>query len=645
MNQLASFSGAPATGFLRDDDPVILGHPLVTARFGDDEWDLTALDHHDGREAHVSVISFGHIQHPAWKRAAKELAYHRLNTRLASEIRQVSAYTCSREQTRLKRFLRWLGQYHPRIASPAQLTQLVVHAYKVWLEDHGDEARLPEVSGGNNRKAKTVSGETVWSYMSPIKSLDMYRDFLSDPIPFRPYGGKLTAGFCGFHSDRAENSTPPIPDEILHPVFSTALRYVQHYHRDIQDMVRDVLAFWDQITPTNYVLWPGWTAAISDCPEFGRPWRPALGTAKHHANHEFRAEISHLIAACTVVILYLSGMRPGELTMLRVNCLRRVRDPHTGDVIRWKIRGFPLKKGKKAGHKPVEWVIPQAAAEAVEVLEQVLQPFRERHGTDYLALSLDAFKPFPERPRRGFSFSERSLRGRLINFVEMIGARFDAPINYPLQPSQFRRTLARHIARQPFGIIAGKLQYNHVRTAIFEGYAGTVHDGFRLEVADEELLAHVDLLEEMQTDADDGFLLGPGASTLLTDYQNAKSTAVSAAQIDASAGGIALTAAIKSVARRVHVGFLNYCSFKADTAFCLTPKEAGEADAAPKINQCSPDKCANAVIGRCHIPLWQELQAEVEQLTASTPRTGPQRTSLNEQAKRYQRLLKGHGSG
>ena len=446
---------------------------------------------------------------------------------------------------------------------------------------------------------------------------------------------------CGFDSSGVENSTPPIPDEVLHPLISTAVRYVEHYHRDIRNMVRDVLAFWQQVD-VDRSPWPGWTASIGQCPDLNKPWRPPLGLAEHHVNHEFRAEISHLIAACAVVILYLSGMRPGEFARLRVDCLRRTIDPNTGEVVRWKIRGFPLKKRKGKVHKEVDWVVPKAAAEAVQVLQEVLQPFRDRHGSRHLALNLDAFQPYPEKDKRGgYGITERSLRGRLLNFVEMISKRYETPISYQLMPSQFRRTLARHIARQPFGIIAGKLHYNHVKTSIFEGYAGSSDDGFRLEVADEELLAHVDLLEEMQQDADEGQLFGPGASALLRDYQNAKRSAVGEAQIDTSSGQIALGAALKSLAKRIHVGMLNFCIFSAEKAACLTEKEAREQDAQPKINQCSPDQCGNSVVGACHVPLWKGLLDEVEELQKSAPRSGPQRASLTEQAKRYRRVISG----
>jgi hypothetical protein len=56
---------------------------------------------------------------------------------------------------------------------------------------------------------------------------------------------------------------------------------------------------------------------------------------------------------------------------------------------------------------------------------------------------------------------------------------------------QFRRTLAWHIAHQPFGVVAGAKQYKHAAIAMFEAYAGTSTSGFAAEVASEEPAANI----------------------------------------------------------------------------------------------------------------------------------------------------------
>ncbi|MEU5851271.1 hypothetical protein [Saccharopolyspora shandongensis] len=76
---------------------------------------------------------------------------------------------------------------------------------------------------------------------------------------------------------------------------------------------------------------------------------------------------------------------------------------------------------------------------------------------------------------------------------------------------QFRRTLAWHIAHQPFGVVAGARQYHHAKLAMFEGYAGTSASGFAAEVAAEEAVAMLDYVEDLYRDWNDGARSGGGA--------------------------------------------------------------------------------------------------------------------------------------
>ena len=65
----------------------------------------------------------------------------------------------------------------------------------------------------------------------------------------------------------------------------------------------------------------------------------------------------------------------------------------------------------------------------------------------------------------------------------------DSQAPWELTTRQFRRSLAWHIAHQPFGIVAGARQYKHAQVTIFEGYAGTSASGFAAEVEAEQAVA------------------------------------------------------------------------------------------------------------------------------------------------------------
>src|SRR3954465_10024840 len=73
-----------------------------------------------------------------------------------------------------------------------------------------------------------------------------------------------------------------------------------------------------------------------------------------------------------------------------------------------------------------------------------------------------------KRSKRALILSgpSRGVKSDRLLAAERYGMK--VPSAATLSASQFRRTLAWFIARQPFGIIAGKLQYKHTSTLIFE---------------------------------------------------------------------------------------------------------------------------------------------------------------------------------
>ena len=640
------------------ESPILLRRPDIEGRFDTMIWDLTETDHHSGRVESICRIDWNDVaaNHPGWLAICKELCWHRLNTPLATQ-KTIGSYHASREQLRMKRFLRWLDVKHPDVAGPLDLRQRHVHEYRVWLENHGPEDAV-NASGANVRTGSSCSPQTVWSYLLPIKALDVFRERLNSPLPFSPYDGNLTAKMLGAGEANEENATEPLPDEVIATLIDCARRYIEHYAPTVLAMREEMHEFWDD----GRADFPGWKTSPGTCPETGITWMPDRKKAAHHL---YREELGHLVAACLIVILYLSGMRSGEASNLGSDCLDRPVDRATGLRDRWRISGIPLKKrgkGKEGKPPPVEWVVPDIVAQAVQMLQKLLAPYRAMHGSDLLMLSKDALRKPKSRDRKllrssktGYPLSVTSI-GSLINlFYERARWQRDAIAqtdpsltqapDYHIKPSQFRRTLARFIARQPFGIIAGRLQYHHVSTAVFEGYAGSTSDTFALDVEDERILAGIDILEEMRSDARAGWRAGPGASRVLAEWENVREVGLASAVVDTSSKGAVLDNSVRKLVQTVHVGSLSYCVFNVSNALCLTEQEKSSPGASPAISMCSPDKCANSVIAPCHVPKWQGLLDEVRRLSG-TARSGPQKQSLRTAAERYEGVIaKAQGGG
>ena len=173
--------------------------------------------------------------------------------------------------------------------------------------------------------------------------------------------------------------------------------------------------------------------------------------------------------------------------------------------------------------------------------------------------------------------------------------------------AQFRRTLAWHIANQPFGTVAGMLQYQHVSVATFEGYVGESASGFRREVEAQRRFAALDDLVEDYWDYVGGMAsTGAGAPKRNALFGHAK------AALDEEGAVVddrRVRAMLKSSARTLYPGVLNDCFFDRDAALCL--RTSGQGGNEPLAPFCQPDRCGNSVITAGHVPHWEAAIGEV----------------------------------
>ncbi|MFE2949637.1 hypothetical protein ACFXHK_21755, partial [Embleya sp. NPDC059267] len=242
----------------------------------------------------------------------------------------------------------------------------------------------------------------------------------------------------------------------------------------------------------------GLDAPMAPWPETGRPWRSRLNSSL------LEVEITMLRVACWLAIAYLSGMRDVEVRELARDCAftEEGQDGRT----RFKLRGRVFKGRQLAGDE-AEWVVLEIVHDAVRILRQIdddpthLFGYRSFLGhqtlLDNLPTLLNAFR---DHVNELFGTSQGP-------FVPLDGDR-----SWKFTTRQFRRSLAWHIAHQPFGVVAGARQYKHAKIAMFEGYAGTSDSGFAAEVAAEEAVAMLDYIEELYRDWDADKPSGGGAA-------------------------------------------------------------------------------------------------------------------------------------
>ena len=173
---------------------------------------------------------------------------------------------------------------------------------------------------------------------------------------------------------------------------------------------------------------------ISTKPGANEPWRQPFSSMI-----ELRREEHFLFVACYIVVAWLTGMRDSEITSIRKGRLCRERDAD-GMIERYKIRATLFKNIPDRKGREETWVAIEPVAQAVEILERLTEPLRRQSGKNELFLA----------STRGFSVpSTPAINVALRDFAEHGGALLVEGKPWRLSTRQFRRTLARWIARRP----------------------------------------------------------------------------------------------------------------------------------------------------------------------------------------------------
>ncbi|PKW19761.1 hypothetical protein [Saccharopolyspora spinosa] len=382
----------------------------------------------------------------------------------------------------------------------------------------------------------------------------------------------------------------------------------------------------------------GYDTPITVCPETGLPWREPLDSKR------IDQESNHLLAACYVVIAYLTGARDSEVQGLERGC-HFTEATGDGVLVRHKIRGWVTKRRGSAPQRAV-WVTLPDVARAIDVLERL---------TDKRYLFT--------RPNRGSALAPASEITEMINrFAEHVVTLADRTGLPPIPPvtregidgqtttdawwfttRQFRRTLAWHIARQPFGLVAGKIQYQQASVSIFEGYAGTSESGFRAEVEKERAEAQLDdIVERYEDDLCGRPFTGGAAARLKSEFARVR------AELGDFPGRRADRARVREMlrglARTFRVGVLADCAFddaNPDAAVCLSESNRARKvkRTLPILDACQPGNCANACQTSRHRPAWERMVAEVDEHLKDKKINDVQRDALLRQRKAWQGIL------
>ena len=670
-----------------DDSCVLARRPLrdgtartATSRVSDDIWDLTpALLQ---RHKNALILNFPTL--PAqFRLAVRELCYALLTGDLPPGEREPAPDTIRSYFSALKQFLTWLderGVMLLRSLEPADLD-----AYN----DHLLTSGLSLSHLAQRRHAARL----LWVYAGKLTS---------DALTFDP--GALP-GWAAAPSSRAgENSTPRIPEQVIAPLLTWALTW-------INELAGDILAAFEEwrllhantqlnrrrrnappISNTAGKLeqllqrYRAERRSLPGGPD-GKPVRAhlareigctpgafrtprcqellasaaaGLGVADHaylrteitgrlggqpwisqipYAEAEYLARL--LQAAAWVTIAYLSGMRDSEVKHLRPGCLS-VSRAEDGRIYRRKLTSLAFKGETDPTGVPATWIVGEPVERAIQILERL------QSGRDTYLFARTPGSAHDLRSHATGAKSTQQTNDDLAAFTEWVNAfcrQHGRPDGIPLvsgqrwrlSTSQFRRTLAWFIARQPGGVIAGSMAYRHHRVRMFEGYAGTSASGFRAEVEAEDAIARGEQLCDLITSHGHHQLTGPAAAEAEARLADLERHVTFGGKV------ITDTRRFKRIMDRhdprIYPGQYVTCIYNPDRALCRRTADAN----GPSLPDCQPLACRNVALDSGNIAALTGHRTHLEQALQDSGLIAPYvRRRLEEQLSEMTAFLAKH---
>ena len=636
------------------------GHQIDGPRFADDIWDVSGFL---PRTAQMTRIDFTAITDPGHARTIREYLHSRVNrgipaNRLSGTARPMKLTSLYHEFSEVRLILRELAT-----AGAARLADVTPR-------------HLEEVLAGWKRRPHSAAGR-----VGAVQHLAAHGPFLTDRLGFTPWPGRPASQVAGRRIPR-ENTTPRIPQEVMAPLLQAALFYVQTAAGDLlaaQQEITDLRAACDKatlrpgeartrleafiaararagrgipatphagkipgaVTAGGIVQAPhqamigllagvpgglwyhqerlvaagdelgyepgGLDTEMSPWPGSGQPWRPRLDVTS------LRTELFHLRTACWIVIAYLSGMRDAEVRELARDCA--FTEPGPDGRTRHKLRGRVFKDRVLAGDCE-EWVVLDVVHQAVNVLLTVNDD--PTHLFGYSGVRKDGMNANMLTRLNRFAAHASDVLAQPGTDAFIPG---DGQAAWTLTTLQFRRTLAWHIAHQPFGVVAGARQYKHAQVAVFEGYAGTSASGFAAEVEAEHAVARLDYAENLYRDWLASGPSGGGADRKI----NAEFARIHAELADLP-GTVAdprrLRTMLSHLAVTLHPGILGDCFYQPGTALCAKRASLPETrKPLPMLNTCLT--CPNARRSSVHLPRLEQARDQAEQIIGDARGTLP----------------------
>ncbi|MEO8062397.1 MAG: integrase [Pseudomonadota bacterium] len=437
---------------------VIDGQPVIVSRYGDKQWRM--VNHPTNKVPAEQIIHFDRVP-ASFRETMRAIAYRYLQRGRAGQKRPGPRAVVKLVHD-ASLFLRYLES-----RSVARLAETTSNICAGYLES----CRRHRVSRGGERRP--MKPAALVHRFTSVEALYELSQYTRDPMSEHPWPGTSAAhlaGRTGVGTGRRKAGTPLMPDEVFTTLFQKAWTHIEQ-----SAALLDTRDAWFAVLAKRGKNWDH-SRKCDELARFVKPrgWRSA---------RTFNSAVLDLRTACYVVAASLSGCRNHELAFVQTGAYYRTTSSLGAKRSDAQTYWWMRSRSTKTGAGDTEWMVPEAAVQALRVMERWAKPYQDQIAAEIAARRArhprDPEIAEAERHQNALFLSTiprmrnqvRTLSGQALNIALKSFAR-SCSVQWALASHQFRRKFANYAARSQFGDLRYlKEHFKHWSLDMTLGYA------------------------------------------------------------------------------------------------------------------------------------------------------------------------------
>lgn len=462
---------------------------------------------------------------------------------------------------------------------------------------------LNHLRTSTSRYSKPIGNGEIFKRLNVINELWKSKKYISNGIVINPFPTANPYELSGItKSEQTEKKFDFIPDTIAVSLGTIAANYVENLSKNILDAQAAV-----DIEFENTLLEKSESTA-------DKAARVVANNYGYCYVKDLSSDIGNLRTACYIIVALFTGIRDSEISSLEINCMSH----DLIDGFSW-VNGYIYKTADTKNK--VRWMAPPIVGKAVEVMEKLTLTLRGKVQEKIDKLIVDINSPLTngvlleglqselrqlEKDKNSIWLvqssklqnsisTNKTIHQQLIDFVEGHDIPFHNGAKWKLHPHQFRKTFVKFMVKNSMNLKYLQEHFKHISLDMTAWYD---IDDITLS---EEISAYYNELTSITIDSivNSDNIAGKGGQKIASiknnyfygDVQESKEKVIK---------GLSQTVTLRSTG----------------VSWCMGDIENGNCSGVHgcMIDPSNVNECSQAIITKEHLPSWQEIKFQNEQL-------------------------------